>query len=82
MRRHCPTFRRVPAGQTKSPRGNAFHNAMKYQCLVCKYIYDEEKEGVKWHELPDDWKCPKCKAKKVSFVPMREGCSDDKPKLK
>lgn len=55
---------------------------MKYQCLVCKYIYDEEKEGVKWHELPDDWKCPKCKAKKVSFVPMREGCYDDKPKPK
>lgn len=45
---------------------------MKYQCTVCKYIYDEEKEGVKWHELPDDWRCPKCKAPKRVFVPMRE----------
>lgn len=56
----------------KPPPRLRFMGVMKYQCTVCKYIYDEEKEGVKWHELPDDWRCPKCKAPKRVFVPMRE----------
>jgi len=30
----------------------------KYQCEVCKYVYDEEKEGTKWEDLPEDWTCP------------------------
>ena len=31
---------------------------MKYRCTVCGHIYDEEKEGVKFADLPEDWKCP------------------------
>ena len=31
---------------------------MKYECTVCGYIYDEEVEGVKFEDLPDDWVCP------------------------
>lgn len=45
---------------------------MKYKCKVCGYIYDEEKEGVKFADLPDDWKCPICKAPKSQFEPVAE----------
>ncbi|MEA2083729.1 MAG: glutamate synthase-related protein [Thermodesulfobacteriota bacterium] len=31
-----------------------------YKCLVCDTVYDEEKEGMKWDDLPDDWVCPVC----------------------
>ena len=27
----------------------------KYRCQLCGYIYDEEKEGIKFKDLPDDW---------------------------
>ena len=37
---------------------------MKYRCLICGHIYDEEKEGVKFADLPADWKCPTCKQPK------------------
>ena len=30
---------------------------MKYRCPVCGYIYDEEKQGVKFEDLPDV-RCP------------------------
>ena len=38
---------------------------MKYECTVCGYLYDEEVEGTKFEELPDDWVCPKEMFKKV-----------------
>ena len=48
---------------------------MKYICMICGYIYDEEKgipdkniaPGTKWEELPEDWICPVCKATKSDF---------------
>lgn len=40
----------------------------KYRCTICGYIYDEEKEGVKFADLPEDWKCPLCGAPKSLFV--------------
>jgi len=42
---------------------------MKYKCTICGHIYDEEVEGVKWDELPVDWKCPLCGVGKDMFVP-------------
>ena len=45
---------------------------MKYRCLICGHIYDEDVEGVKFADLPDDWKCPTCKQPKSKFVPMEE----------
>jgi rubredoxin len=39
----------------------------RYECSVCGFIYDEEKEGKKWEELPDDWVCPVCGSAKCSF---------------
>ena len=49
---------------------------MKYRCGVCGYIYDEEKEGVKFADLPDDWQCPVCGEGKEGFEPMEE---EDEP---
>lgn len=48
---------------------------MKYICMICGYIYDEEKgipgkniaPGTKWEVLPEDWICPVCKAAKSDF---------------
>ena len=39
----------------------------KYKCKICGHIYDEEKEGVKFEDLPDDWVCPLCRVPKTMF---------------
>ncbi len=33
---------------------------MKYRCIACGYIYDDNNESVKFEDLPDDWTCPLC----------------------
>ena len=38
-----------------------------YKCDVCDYLYDEDKEGVSWEDLPDDWVCPVCGSSKEYF---------------
>jgi pyruvate oxidase len=40
----------------------------KWRCTVCNYLYDEEKEGVKFSDLPREWVCPICSAPKSAFV--------------
>lgn len=50
----------------------------RYRCKICGYIYDEEKEGVKFSDLPDDWKCPLCKAPKTSFEKITENSEMNK----
>lgn len=44
----------------------------KYQCTICGYIYDDEKENVKFEDLPDDWTCPICGAPKAVFQEIKE----------
>ncbi len=44
----------------------------KYRCSVCGEIYDEEKEGVRFEDLPDDWVCPLCRQPKSKYYPMDE----------
>jgi len=47
----------------------------KYVCKVCGYVYDPEKgdpnngiaPGTKFEDLPDDWVCPVCGARKEDF---------------
>lgn len=39
----------------------------KYLCTVCLWVYDEEKEGVKFEDLADDWVCPVCGVEKEMF---------------
>lgn len=43
-----------------------------YRCIVCNYIFNEEKEGKKFSDLPDSWVCPICGAPKSSFVKLEE----------
>ena len=45
---------------------------MKYKCTVCGYIYDEEKEGVRFEELPEEWVCPLCGVGKELFELVEE----------
>lgn len=44
----------------------------KYVCTVCGHIYDEEVEGVKFEDLPEDWVCPLCGVGKELFEKVEE----------
>ena len=47
----------------------------KWECIVCGWIYDEEKghpedglePGTRWEDIPDDWGCPECGVGKEDF---------------
>ena len=42
----------------------------KYVCSICGYVYDPaEHDGAAFEDLPDDWKCPRCKQGKDKFNP-------------
>ncbi|MBQ6922389.1 MAG: MBL fold metallo-hydrolase [Clostridia bacterium] len=42
----------------------------KYVCSICGYVYDPaENGGVAFSDLPEDWKCPRCKQPKSKFNP-------------
>ena len=49
---------------------------MKYKCMVCGHIYDEEKAGVKFADLPDDWKCPDEEMKDFLRAEFAGECSE------
>ncbi len=39
-----------------------------YVCSICGYVYDPaENDGVAFEDLPDDWRCPRCKQPKEKF---------------
>ena len=44
----------------------------KYKCTICGYIYDEEVEGVKFEDLPEDWACPLCGVGKELFEKIED----------
>ena len=47
----------------------------RYMCLLCGFIYDEEKgwpndgilPGTRWEDVPPFWQCPECGATKDDF---------------
>jgi len=49
-------------------------------CTMCNYKYDESKgipsagigPGIRFEDLPDDWKCPMCGTRKNIFRVYRE----------
>ncbi|MBQ6986907.1 MAG: rubredoxin [Oscillibacter sp.] len=60
------------------PEGIVFQASTgRYVCSVCNYVYDPEKgdpehgipAGTPFEELPDDWRCPRCKQSKDKFNP-------------
>ncbi len=46
-----------------------------YLCVICGYVYDEEKgdvdaglaPGTLWHDVPSSWRCPDCGTAKENF---------------
>lgn len=53
----------IPVGEIASAEASG-----KYICSVCGYVYDPaEHDGVAFEDLPDDWKCPRCKQGKDKF---------------
>ena len=46
-----------------------------YMCLICGYIYDEAAgvpdegiaPGTRWEDVPMNWTCPECSARKEDF---------------
>ena len=40
----------------------------RYQCIICGYIYDDSKEEVKFEDLDENWKCPRCGVGKDKFI--------------
>ena len=52
----------------------------KYVCIICDFIYDEEKglpdaglaPGTRWEDVPDDWVCPDCGVGKTEFKLVEE----------
>lgn len=47
----------------------------KYMCLICGFIYDEAAgwpedgiaPGTRWEDVPMNWACPDCGARKDDF---------------
>lgn len=47
----------------------------KYMCLICGHIYDEAEgwsedgiaAGTPWEDVPLNWSCPDCGARKDDF---------------
>jgi rubredoxin len=50
-----------------------------WMCLLCGWIYDEEKgapddgiaPGTRWDDVPVNWSCPECGARKDDFEMMQ-----------
>ena len=46
-----------------------------WMCLICGWIYDEAEgdpehgiaPGTKWEDVPMNWTCPECAARKEDF---------------
>ena len=53
----------IPVGEITAAQATG-----RFVCSVCGYVYDPaEHEGVAFEDLPDDWKCPRCKQPKDKF---------------
>lgn len=51
----------------------------QYVCSLCGYVYDEEREGVMFDTLPDNWKCPLCGAAKGDFEKKKSEVKAEAP---
>ena len=46
-----------------------------YMCLICGFVYDESEgspeegipPGTRWDDVPMNWVCPECGARKEDF---------------
>lgn len=52
----------------------------KWYCELCEYVYDPAVgdpdsgvlPGTPFEDIPDDWYCPECGARKEDFVPIMD----------
>lgn len=55
----------------------------RYMCVICGFIYEEElgwpadgiAPGTKWDDVPLNWVCPDCGARKEDFEMVEIGTS-------
>ncbi len=48
----------------------------RWKCQVCGFVYDEAeglpedgiRPGTRWQDVPADWSCPDCGARKEDFA--------------
>lgn len=53
----------IPVGEMEFAKATG-----KYVCSVCGYVYDPAENGnVAFEDLPEDWKCPRCRQPKDKF---------------
>lgn len=73
--KNAPTY--IDENKLKQPPMKK--NEKKYVCQVCGHVYDPLKgdpdsgikPGTAFEDLPDDWVCPVCGAKKDQFKPEK-----------
>lgn len=61
-----------PAAQATAAEGDY----KVWQCILCAFVYDEAAglpedniaPGTRWKDVPENWGCPDCSAKKNDFV--------------
>lgn len=44
----------------------------KYRCIMCGYVYDEEKEGKLFSNLAEGWVCPACFSERSLYEKVEE----------
>jgi rubredoxin len=55
--------------------GETTEGFQTWMCLICGWVYDEEKglpdegiePGTRWQDVPMNWTCPECGARKEDF---------------
>ncbi len=58
-----------------SMTSNTATNYQTWMCLICGFIYDEAAgrpedglaPGTRWEDVPPNWNCPECAARKEDF---------------
>lgn len=46
----------------------ALNTCIRICAVCCGYVYDPaEHDGVAFEDLPEDWRCPRCKQPKEKF---------------
>lgn len=64
--KNAPTY----IDKSKLEQKSEIQEFARYECPACGYIYDEEKEGTRFEDLPDDWICPLCGSEKDDFIKL------------